>query len=156
MKPKPEGSNDHLSRHESSRRGVDLRDQQHAVEMTRQDSVKPPSSSRHRDKDADIIRSSSQVDTFPQLCIKCFTDYLLFFLQRNPDQNRSKRYEKDGRRDDDRDQYRDDTKRSDSRRYTSDVSASPPIRTAVDTHYLGSALPEWKSGGPLRPLPRAR
>jgi hypothetical protein len=72
---KPEGSGGRLSRQESSRRGVDLRDPQHAVGMTRQDSIKPPSSSRNREKDADISRSSSQVGIFPHVN-KMFTNVL--------------------------------------------------------------------------------
>lgn len=72
---KPEGSGGHLSRRESSRRGVDLRDPQHGAGVTRQDSIKPPSSSRNREKDTDISRSSSRVGIFSPVN-KMFTNAL--------------------------------------------------------------------------------
>jgi len=54
---------------------VDLRDPQHGAGMARQDSIKPPSSSRHREKDAEISRSTSQVGIFPY-ANKVFTNVL--------------------------------------------------------------------------------
>ena len=53
-----------LTRKESTRRGIELRDEgrPHNVDLTRQDSAKPSSSSKNRDpKEEDLTRSASHV-----------------------------------------------------------------------------------------------
>ena len=58
-----------LTRKESTRRGVELKDEGrpvgHAVDLARQDSAKPSSSSKNRDpKEEDLTRSTSHVSNF--------------------------------------------------------------------------------------------
>ena len=68
-----------LTRKESTRRGVELRDEGRPV--SRQDSAKPPSSSKNRDpKEEDLTRSTSHVSNlfFKKKCLCSFFWY--FFL----------------------------------------------------------------------------
>lgn len=56
-----------LTRKESTRRGIELRDEgrSHTVDLGRQDSAKPSSSSKNRDpKEEDLNRSTSHVSNF--------------------------------------------------------------------------------------------
>jgi len=56
-----------LTRKESTRRGIELKDEgrPHAVDLARQESAKPSSSSKNRDpKEEDNSRSSSRVSNF--------------------------------------------------------------------------------------------
>ena len=59
-----------LTRKESTRRGVELRDEGRPV--SRQDSAKPPSSSKNRDpKEEDLTRSTSHVSNlFFEKCVQ--------------------------------------------------------------------------------------
>lgn len=60
----PQESKVNLTRKESTRRGTQLRDEgrPHGVDLARQDSAKPSSSSKNRDpKEEDITRSTSHV-----------------------------------------------------------------------------------------------
>ena len=60
----PQESKVNLTRKESTRRGIELKDEgrSHTVDLSRQDSAKPSSSSKNRDpKEEDISRSSSRV-----------------------------------------------------------------------------------------------
>ncbi len=51
--------NSHLSRQQSGRRGYELRDP--PVTLTRDESTKPISSSRHRERETEMTRGPSQV-----------------------------------------------------------------------------------------------
>ena len=114
-----------LTRKESTRRGVELKDEgrptghSHTADLARQDSAKPSSSSKNRDpKEEDLTRSASHVSSFIKVT-SSFFDYLSPHVQRD---GRSRKYDRDDRQEVERYRKPDDQRRSDTRRYTTDVS----------------------------------
>ncbi|KAF8813540.1 hypothetical protein BYT27DRAFT_6375212 [Phlegmacium glaucopus] len=110
-----------LTRKESTRRGIELKDDRPpVVDLARQDSAKPSPPSKNRDpKEEDLKRSASHRD------------------------GRSRKYDRDERQEDDRYKHQDDQKRSDSRRHTSDQYQDDQKRSDSRRHTSDVNVLSW-------------
>ncbi|KAF9525819.1 hypothetical protein CPB83DRAFT_858932 [Crepidotus variabilis] len=131
MKQDPNGN---LSRHQSVRRGYELRDP--PVPLAHQESIKP-SSSRQRDKDAEVARGSSQRDREPK-------DDEYYRSRDDPKRAQPHRYDRP--RDESRDYHKDrdyhrpshSRHQSDTRDYYESHSSRPDREKDRDRDYYSS------------------